>query len=188
MMSRALLLLVFRACCFCLITRSFQLSPLGIAPTLGAKSKRIALVAVLPLITGIQPVQALLMQLLLFSAWLWGKPHLAVPLQKNQLATPPPSCIYSARAGTSCSYCGSACYCCCARYKAFAVPVFEIAYKTIGYGFSWCFHSIKNRVPVTDEPGFCYVSMGWVTTATRWRSICAAGFPDAGDVPIGICG
>jgi hypothetical protein len=48
MMSRALLLLVFRACCFCLITRSLQLSLPGIAPTLGAKSKRISLVADLP--------------------------------------------------------------------------------------------------------------------------------------------
>jgi hypothetical protein len=73
MMSRALLLLVFRACCFCLITRSFQLSLPGIAPTLGAKSKRISLVADLPSITMIQPVQALLMQFLLFSAWLWGE-------------------------------------------------------------------------------------------------------------------
>ena len=130
MMSRALLLLVFRACCFCLITRSLPLPRPGIAPTLGAKSKRISLVADLLLI--IDPTSSgSAYAVLLFSAWSWGKPHLAVPLQKNQLATSLPSCIYFARAGTSCSYCGVACYCCCARYKALAVPLFENVYISV---------------------------------------------------------
>jgi hypothetical protein len=82
---------------------------------------------------------------------------LAFPLQKNQLATPLPYCLYFARAGTSCSYCGSACYCCCARYKAFAVPVFEKPLESIGWSFWLLIWPEESVAFVTDEPAFCYV-------------------------------
>lgn len=86
--------------------RSFRLTPPGIAPTLGAKSKRISLVADMPSIidpTSSGTAQAVLVVLSLVAG---VKPRLAFPLQKNQLATSLPSCFCSARAGTSCSYCG----------------------------------------------------------------------------------
>ncbi len=162
-MSRALLLLVFRACCFCLITRSLQLSRPGVAPTLGAKSKRISLVADLPLIIRSNQFRRCLCSFCCSQPGRGAKPHLAFPLQKNQLATPLPYCLYFARAGTSCSYCGSACYYCCARYKAFAVPVFANPLKSTAYDFQSLDLAGTSVVPVTDEPAFCYVLVVAVT-------------------------
>src|SRR5690606_13309081 len=125
MMSRALLLLVFSSVLF-LLVRSLPWACLsGVAPTLGAKSKRIALVAELPSIRGSSQFGYCSSSLIVLGLVVGCTP-VASPLQKNQLATPPPYCRYFAGVGTSCSYCGSACYCCCARYKAVAVPVFEI--------------------------------------------------------------
>src|SRR5690606_7346440 len=117
-----------------------------------------------------------------------GRTPLASPLQKNQLATPPPSCRCSAGVGTFCSYCGSACYCCCARYKAVAVPVFENIAISRGYGFLALAAGRKKPGSVTDEPGFCYGACAGVTSATRlWCWICGAGYPGAAGVPTGTC-
>jgi len=76
-----------------------------IAPVLGANSKRISLVADIALIfdpTSAGPARC---------SFYCSRPGrganpVACPLQKNQLAAPPPSCRYFAGAVTSCSYCG----------------------------------------------------------------------------------
>ena len=146
------------------------------APTLGAKSKRISLVADLPLIIRSNQFRRCLCSFCCSQPGRGAKPHLAFPLQKNQLATPLPYCLYFARAGTSCSYCGSACYCCCARYKAFAVPVFEKPLKSMAWRFGWLVLPVESVAAVTDEPVFCYVLVVAVT----------AHYPAAADLRRGI--
>lgn len=95
---------LLRRCCSC-CSPVLRAVAVGNAPTVGANSKRISLVADVALIfdpTSAGPARC---------SFCCSRPGrganpVACPLQKNQLAAPPPSCRCFAGAVTSCSYCG----------------------------------------------------------------------------------
>ena len=71
----------------------------------GVNSKRISLDADSAFYLAVLPVRVLSQDSFIILSLVWGEPQKAIPLQKNQLAAPLPSCSYCARAVAFCFYC-----------------------------------------------------------------------------------
>ncbi len=152
--------------CFCcywypdgavLVVRLFpSATAVGSAPTPGAKSKRISLVADVAVIFRSNQYGPCSMQFLLFSAWSWGEPL----------------CTSSPKESVSCASAFLSLFC-WSRYVLFLLwgclllLLFRISkqvpcqfYKVLLFqcfdGFRGVRLRRKNRAIVTDDPGFCY--------------------------------
>lgn len=140
-------------------TRPLSQSLQGYLPGWEFNSKRIALVADAAMIVerSNQSVRCL-EAVLFFFRLAAGRVPTATPLQKNQLAAPPRFCFCCAGVVTCCFYCLRRCLLLLlCQYISRCRASFSKPSKIKGLRFSvGRRRAQKNRVPVTDEPGFCY--------------------------------
>lgn len=185
--------------CFCcywypggavLVVRLFpSATAVGSAPTPGAKSKRISLVADVAVIFRSNQYGPCSMQFLLFSAWSWGEPL----------------CTSSPKESVSCASAFLPLFC-WSRYVLFLLwgclllLLFRISkqvpcqfYKILLFQWLDCFRGVllrrKTGPSLPMIPVFVTAYVQAVTVfSPPWCWICAAGCPGAGGAPTGICG